>query len=81
MESLSKECDLRYILAILNSKYAIELLNNIRAGDMNIYPEHIRNIPIPAISPDAQQPFIALADTMLTLHKSFRRSAPVSSKV
>ena len=75
MESLSKECDLRYILAILNSKYAIELLNNIRAGDMNIYPEHIRNIPIPAISPDAQQPFIALADTMLTLHQQLQDSS------
>ena len=35
---------------------------------MNIYPEHIRNIPIPAISLDAQQPFIALADTMLSLY-------------
>ena len=35
---------------------------------MNIYPEHIRNIPIPAISYEAQQPFITLADTMLTLH-------------
>ena len=68
MESLSKECDLRFLLAILNSKYAIELLNNIRGGDMNIYPEHIRNIPIPAISYEAQQPFITLADTMLTLH-------------
>jgi len=72
MECLSKECDLRYLLAILNSRYAIELLNNIRGGDMNIYPEHIRNIPIPAIPLESQQPFIALADTMLTLHQQLQ---------
>ena len=73
MESLSKECDLRYLLAILNSKYAIELLNNIRGGDMNIYPEHIRNIPIPAISFESQQPFIALANTMLSLTEQLQQ--------
>ena len=72
MESLSKVCDLRYLLAILNSRYAIELLNNIRGGDMNIYPEHIRNIPIPAIPLESQQPFIALADSMLTLHQQLQ---------
>ena len=72
MECLSQECDLRYLLAILNSKYAIELLNNIRGGDMNIYPEHIRNIPIPAISFESQQPFITLADTMLSLHQQLQ---------
>ena len=68
MEELSKECDLCYLLTILNSRYGGVLLNDIRGGDMNIYPEHIRNIPIPAISLDAQQPFIALADTMLSLY-------------
>jgi type I restriction-modification system DNA methylase subunit len=69
METLSYDCDLRYLLAILNSKYAIELLNNIRGGDMNIYPEHIRNIPIPHIQQEAQQPFVELADTMLSLNQ------------
>lgn len=68
MEALSYECDLRYLLAILNSRYAIELLNNIRGGDINIYPEHIRNIPIPHISQEAQQPLITLAETMLSLN-------------
>ena len=72
MEELSKECDLCYLLTILNSRYGGVLLNDIRGGDMNIYPEHIRNIPIPAISLDAQQPFIALADTMLSLNSQLQ---------
>lgn len=73
MEELSKECDLCYLLTILNSRYGGVLLNDIRGGDMNIYPEHIRNIPIPAISLDAQQPFIALADKMLTLNTQLQK--------
>ena len=68
MEMMSQECDLSYLLAILNSRYARVLLNDIRGGDINIYPEHIRNIPIPAINLEAQQPFIALAETMLSLN-------------
>ena len=72
MEKLSQNCDLRYLLAILNSKHAIVLLNDIRGGDINIYPEHIRNIPIPAIPLNAQHPFITLADTMLSLSQKLQ---------
>ena len=68
MENLSKECDLLYLLAILNSSYALVLLNDIRGGDINIYPEHIRNIPIPRIPLDSQQTLAALAETMLSLN-------------
>ena len=72
MEELSKECDLCYLLAILNSRYGGVLLNDIRGGDINIYPEHIRNIPIPAIPLEAQQPFITLAGSMLTLNSQLQ---------
>lgn len=72
MEVLSESIDLRYLLSILNSSYGTILLNNIRGGDFNIYPEHIRNIPIPAISLADQQPFIDLADMMLSLNKDLQ---------
>ena len=55
MEKLSRLVDLFYLLGILNSSKGASLLDNIRAGDMNIYPEHIRNIPIPLASPEKQQ--------------------------
>ncbi|HAT81076.1 MAG TPA: hypothetical protein DCS17_06715, partial [Flavobacterium sp.] len=47
MEKLSKEVDLKYLLGILNSKYTSVLLSNLRGGDYHIYPEHLRNMPIP----------------------------------
>ena len=47
METLSRKVDLYYLLAILNSSIADELLADQRGGDYHIYPEHIRNFPIP----------------------------------
>ena len=46
METLSGKVDLYYLLAILNSSIADELLADQRGGDYHIYPEHIRNLPI-----------------------------------
>jgi hypothetical protein len=71
METLSESVDLRYILAILNSKYANSILDDIRGdGNIDVNPEYIRNIPIPECAD--QQPFIDLADRMLSLNKDLQ---------
>ena len=49
LERFSKNIDLHYLLGILNSKYANVLLADIRGDDFNIYPEHLKKIPIPPI--------------------------------
>ena len=54
MESLSGRVDLYYLLGILNSSMADQLLVDQRGGDYHIYPEHIRNLPIP-IAPNEKQ--------------------------
>lgn len=69
MERLSESIDLRYLLGILNSSYASILLSNIRSGDYHIYPEHIRNIPIPSASKEKQKPIIDLVDSILAEKK------------
>jgi len=69
MEQLSKTVDLRFLLGIMNSKYASILLSNLRGGDYHIYPEHIRNIPIPTATAAQQQPIIDLVDEILTKKK------------
>ena len=53
----------------MNSQYANVLLKNLRGGDYHIYPEHIRNIPIPAATTAQQQPIIDLVDEILTKKK------------
>jgi type II restriction-modification enzyme len=69
MEKFSEKINLLYILAIMNSYYANILLTNIRGGDYHIYPEHIRNIPIPSASKEQQQPIIDLVDQILIAKK------------
>ena len=73
LENISSSIDIRFLLVLLNSKYANYLLDSIRgSGNIDVNPEYIRNIPVPLISSEAQQPFIALADTMLTLHQQLQ---------
>lgn len=69
MEMLSQTVDLRYLLGVLNSKYAQVLINNQRGDDYHIYPEHQRNIPIPTATPDQQNEIIALVDKILEAKK------------
>ena len=66
MELYSKNIQLSYLLGVLNSKYASVLLYNIRGGDYHIYPEHLRNLPIPIISEVVQQPIVSLANRILS---------------
>jgi hypothetical protein len=69
MVEYSHKVDLKYLLGILNSKYTSILLTNLRGGDYHIYPEHIRNIPIPLVSCELQEPIIELATQILSLKK------------
>ena len=70
MENISKEVDLRFLLGILNSQYAKVLLDNNRGGDYHIYPEHVRNIPIPSATPAQQKPIVDLVDEILAKKQS-----------
>ena len=55
LEALSSQVSLYYLLGVLNSKMASVLLTDQRGGDYHIYPEHIRNIPIPIASDEVQE--------------------------
>jgi hypothetical protein len=67
MEKLSETMDLRFLLGILNSKYASVLLSNLRGGDYHIYPEHLRNLPIPLADKTEKQQIVDLVDKVLAL--------------
>ena len=54
MESISGRVDLYYLLGILNSSMVESLLADQRGGDYHIYPEHIRNLPIPIPQKEVQ---------------------------
>ena len=75
MEELSEKVNLYYLLAILNSKYASHLLSVQRGGDYHIYPEHIRNLPIPIAPPADIQALSDYAKQELTLHQKLKEAS------
>jgi hypothetical protein len=70
MELLSQKTDLRFIMGVMNSRYASVLLTNNRGDDYHIYADYIRNIPIPSVSKVQQQPIIDLVDIILIKKKT-----------
>lgn len=68
MENLSENINLKFLLALLNSKYTTKLLSVIKGGDICIYPEYLRNIPIPNADPESQKQLADFADEMIRLN-------------
>ena len=60
---------MHFLLGILNSKYAEQLLTNIRGGDYHIVPEHIRKIPIPTASIQTQNTIADIVKRIIELKK------------
>lgn len=65
MERISKNVNLKFLLGVLNSSFASALLSFMRGDDYHIYPEHLRNIPVPSATREQQAPIIALVDKIL----------------
>ena len=80
MEKLSEKVNLYYLLAILNSKYATHLLSIQRGGDYHIYPEHIRNLPIPIASANNMQALTDYAKQELALHQKLKEARTPQDK-
>ena len=81
MEALSEQVNLYYLLAILNSAYASHLLNIQRGGDYHIYPEHIRNLPIPIAPKCEMDALTTLAKEELKQHALLKEARLKSDRV
>ena len=66
--SLSNGYTFEYILCILNSKLVNVWFKKIFPAGLHIKTNQLEQIPIPTISAEGQQPFVALADKMLSLN-------------
>ena len=70
--SLNMEYSFEYILCLLNCKLINVWFKKIFPAGLHIKTNQLEQIPIPIISIENQQPFIALADQMLSLHSQLQ---------
>lgn len=71
LQELSEIYLLKYLLAVINSKYAMAYLNNFRKHRLEnyFYPDDFRNFPIPQLPLQKQQTFVTIVDKILTAKK------------
>lgn len=81
MEKISTSFNMYYLLGILNSKYAAQLLTNIRGGDYHIVPEHIRNIPIASATVDVQNKVAEIVLKIIDLKKTHQNTSVLEAEI
>lgn len=74
LEKISEKFDLKFILAIMNSKFTYRYLNNIRRHRLKnyFYPDDFRKLPIPIIPLNKQVELSKLSNKMLILNKELQ---------
>ena len=76
ISTLTNEMDLKFLLSLLNSKliHFIYQINNPQEGKIfaEVKPSVVNKLPIKKVSLSEQQPFIFLADKMLSLHSELQ---------
>jgi adenine-specific DNA-methyltransferase len=82
LETLSAGYDLRFILGIINSSFALTYLNNCRRSSFTnfFYPDDFRQFPLPKLPPEKQQPLIDLVEQRLIQNRN-RQIAELDAKI
>ena len=81
MKKLCDTVDIRYILEILNLKYAQVFIDNQCDDVYHIYSDQQLNNSIPSDSFAQQKPIVAFIDKILATEKPIRRSSQVKKNI
>lgn len=66
LEENSKGFDLKYLLAILNSKFGFKFLDSVRRSQIGFYPDDLKKLPIKKITLKDQQRFVTIVDKIIS---------------
>lgn len=78
---INKSFDIKFLLGTLNSKLINSWFKKTYPEGLHIKINQLETIPIPEISLEAQQPFITLADKMLSLNETLQKKSTNFLKV
>jgi len=77
LERISKKMELKYILAILNSKFAKVYLNAKRRHriEFYFYPDDLKKLPLVELDKHEQELFVKEVDKIIALYKKLSKSS------
>jgi hypothetical protein len=79
LEELSRRFEAKYLLAIMNSSFAKDFVNNRRRSKLDIYPDDWKALPIPPIPLVEQQQFVTLVNEVLTELQTTNNNMPANT--
>ena len=65
LEKSSRRFAVKFLIGVMNSRFAREFLMANRRSNINLYPDDWKKLPIPDVSPEKQAPIIELVDQIL----------------
>ena len=65
VEQNSRRFKIKFVLGVMNSTAARDFLRSNRRSNIHLYPDDWKELPIPDVSPEDQEPVIALVDGIL----------------
>lgn len=69
LEGISSRFEIKYVLAVMNSKVACDFLRANRRSNVHLYPDDWKKLPIPDVSKEKQQPIVEIVEQILALKK------------
>lgn len=65
LEATSRRFAVKYVLAVMNSAFAREFLRFHRRSNIHLYPDDWKQLPIPDVPKEKQEPIVRLVDRIL----------------
>ena len=65
----SKNVDLKYLIALINSRLINYYYKKVLSSNLHVYPEAIRNLPIRICNKEAQRAYVLNVDSIIELKK------------
>ena len=79
LEHNSRRFSIKYLLGVMNSASARDFLYAHRRSNIHLYPDDWKELPIPDVPPDAQDPLVRLVDDILAI-KATNSDADVTAQ-
>ena len=70
LEDTSRRFAVKFLLGVMNSTAARDFLRAHRRSNIHLYPDDWKQLPIPDVPPEQQEPIIELVDQILAAKRT-----------